>query len=1072
MSQATTPSSRVTTARTHDITGIDDNTSPCSRVAIHETTVTLATIEAGMNPHPVFPQWNPMDIYPNLYWGSMVRKPCQKPFRMVYLENDYLRLECNIDIGGRVWSLLDKVSDRHLMNHASGVWSYNGGFGKSYTCGGMEINYPLAHSPTTRLPREYRVDHRDDGAASITIGELERTGRTRWSVTYTLAPGRACLDMDVRLYNRTPIETRYMYWANCGAPLNEHTQLLFPETAALMHGWETRRFSWPMWNGKDMSYYKNVIEPLGLYMIEAQTEHFGYYDHDAGVGLAHWGDLADLPGKKMWTWGCDSFGRRAHITRHPDNLAYGEIQSGRPVVQEHLHVLPPESETQWHECWYPIRNMGQLHATGPDVALSVDSSTQNDKSRRIQVAVQGVQQNHQARVCLVDNNRTVCEQPVTLTPAKPAVCDIELPAGRDGDDVSAMEIVVRDDDGHILVRSAIEQPQVHDACYEMVPAAEEHDNGTAEAEYMHACRLLRDWMYHPEVRTHLENSLRHDPGYSPALGQRALLDLADGLFDKAAEGFIAALARNDDDLKWWYYLGVARHYVGDIANAQRAYERACRDDYEPRSRVRLAECALRAGDPHRAVRHLQRVCQQAGQLTRPRGLLAAGLRRLGRTDDARREILAARQIDPMDPFLQFEAIRVDDNDHALADLTKQLHNYEPPLLEAAFDYGNAGLYDDALFVLERIPEPGPLTLFYRACMEHMDGKIKDAAASLERACSADPVGQCAWRLEMIAVLQWAAQQRPDDPAPAMHLGNLLMARHRTDEAVALWQQSARKGQSCYLPYAALGFYCEQCDKDPAAAIKWLEQAESRCPDDYYVIEARARLYASKGDHQAVIDYLLDRNAAVNSSPHLAYHLLNAYLATGQYNKFDEFVPSCDYHDNWQLPGPQSLWNKRYFQQAMQLFAAEQYQQAADLLEHMSPVPNKLAFAEPKTRELSLQECFHLGRCYERLNNLKKARDCWNRVVANTFFRSWEPAIRYQFWRGRYFQALAWRKLGNPAQADALLDGMETAARSDTEIPASARRDLLNLVRQAQDANEDKWDPAAADAVSIDTSVEW
>ena len=205
------------------------------------------------------------------------------------------------DIGGRIWDIYDKIGRRHLANFNTGVRTYNAGFGLNYTTGGVECNYPLAHSPTTSRKREVSTARYRDGSAAIIISEYEQIWRTRWSVAYRLYPDRSFVELRVRIYNRTPYDGRYMYWNNCGFVLNKSSQFILPEDAGSMHGMEAKTFSWPTWRHLDLSLWRNVPAMLGLYMLDSKEPYFGYYDHDNQFGLVHYSDLADLPGKKYWT---------------------------------------------------------------------------------------------------------------------------------------------------------------------------------------------------------------------------------------------------------------------------------------------------------------------------------------------------------------------------------------------------------------------------------------------------------------------------------------------------------------------------------------------------------------------------------------------------------------------------------------------------------------------------------------------------------------------------------------------------------------------------------------------------
>ena len=129
-----------------------------SRVRIYEhDEIKMAHTYEPLNPHPPFPQWAQWDVYPYQFMGSIRLHRVKKDFRMVYLENEFLKVCIAPDIGGRIWFIYDKISRRHAINYATEVWMYNAGFGLNYTTGGLEVNYPLAHACTTSRQREYQT---------------------------------------------------------------------------------------------------------------------------------------------------------------------------------------------------------------------------------------------------------------------------------------------------------------------------------------------------------------------------------------------------------------------------------------------------------------------------------------------------------------------------------------------------------------------------------------------------------------------------------------------------------------------------------------------------------------------------------------------------------------------------------------------------------------------------------------------------------------------------------------------------------------------------------------------------
>lgn len=1026
-----------------------------------------------LNPHPVFPQWSTWPVYPYQYWGSMRKYVEPRDYLMLELENEFLQVQVNADIGGRIWRLHDKLGDHDLANFNSEVHTYNAGFGLNYTSGGIEFNYPLAHACTTSRPREISSAQHQDGSASITVSEYEQIWRTRWSVTYTLRPDRSYLEARVRICNRTPHESRYMYWSNCGFVLRPGSQYIFPDTAGAMHGAEERRFHWPCWRHRDLSFAREYPgEMLGLYMLDTTEPFFGYYDHDEQFGLVHYADLADLPGRKHWTWGTDeaqaAMRRRTH---HSSGEVFGEVQAGRITIQEHRDVLPPESEATWCEYWYPVRGTGAFNGAGPGAALRAEIVPGASGRSAIKVVAIGNGSFPDARLEVTAEGARPVEETVALDPRAPI--EVELPLSRAVGPDSQPTVTLRAADGEILAQARLREPNRRDSWREVVDLSAALRPVGVEELFAEAQTKARDWGNH-DLRPLYERILRLDEGYSPARRELGKLATWQGLYDEACRHFEVARQRDPDSLELRYHHGVALMLAGRLAEARKAFELAARADYEARALVRLAELRMREGDFHHALRHLDRVASGWRRLTRPRALRAACMRRLGRTGEAALEIAAARAIDAQDPLLQIEELIIAAGGpekelpkRPVKALLAQVREAEPPLLEAAWDYIAAGLLPEAEVALRLIPGPGPLALFVLAWVAEHQGRKAEGLRTVRRACRADVVGHQPWRLEMIPVLEWAHHREPQSPRPLFLLGNLLVARRRLEDGVALWEQALAQGEEHYLLRANLGYYQARVRGDREAALAHFRAAAEAEPGDLYMKREVANALGAVEGRAALVSYLEGEMEAVLSSPPLAHALLDAYLRDSRYEEFDGLCQRLDFAANWQLPGPQSLWTKRQFQEALQLAAAGEYERALALLEQIGPPPEHLGIVALDTEDD--RRFYHLGRIAALMGDEERARAYWERAVAVEHFMGYEKAYWNRQWSRRYFQALALQRLGRQSEADAIFDGMELLARLP-ELPVSARDEIMGLVERGRFAPEDQKDPGFT-PVEVQTAAE-
>lgn len=1042
------------------------------RVRLTKNSITMVHhSQDPFNPHPTFPQWSIHSIYPYPFWGTMYRVARKQRYFMPALENEYLRLTIAPDIGGRIWDLYDKVGQRHLANFTSGVRSYNSGFGLNYTCGGIEINYPLAHSCTTNAKREMSFQESDDGSAAIIIGEYDRIWRTRWSVTYRLRPGQACVEQIVRVYNRSSLESRYMYWSNCGFLISPNTQFIFPEEKGSRHGHEATTFSWPLWRHHDMSLFRDVApEPIGLYFLDSHEPFFGYYDLDNHFGLVHYADLADLPGKKNWTWGSsEATNQRLRLTHHADHELYGEVQAGRIDIQEHMDRVPPETEFEWKELWYPVRNIGAFNGAGPGAAVHAEVLDASAEKSRLKLSIMSNRRHARAMLCITSRGADPVEEVVSLDPRTAFERTITV-RGMAGPE-QATAITLTDVNGAVLARCRLRKPNMRDCWREVIDVRHEVQPVGAEQLFRDVETKARDCGNY-DLKPLYEKVVAVDGGFSPARRELGKLALQRGNYAEAAEHLLLARRRDPDALENRYYHGMALAGLGEVEEARQAFELSCRYDWEMRSRARLAEMCLRDGDYSHAVEHLDRVAAAHPRLTRCRAMRAFALRRMGRLKEALAEITAARTIDGQDPFLQYEEVFIRAGGgarppaKAMKALLEQVRHSELPLLEAALDYFDIAAYAEVEGVVKSIPEAGALAQFLLA---YAQGKLggKAAMATLRKACRSEPAYQHAWQQEFIEVLSWAREALPSEPRPAWHLGNLYMARRRAAEGYALWKEAERLGEKHYLLHSSLGYYEKKVASNPDAALACFRKADAASRGDLYVKHEIYELLESLNRRKEACAYLEGQTAAVRQSPKLASDLLNNYLKAGRYADFDALCREVDFRDNWQIAGPHILWQQRWMTEALALADRGELQRALDIMLNPKPAPANLGVTGGMLE--ADRRYYHAGRICEKLGQMEKAREYWEKAVAEPHYTGYETAYQFGEWAQRYFQALCLQKLGRTSEAVAFFDAMELVAQNP-DLPIAARRQMIDLVERGRFAPDDAKDPAAA-TVEVQTRAE-
>ncbi|MCL4694379.1 MAG: DUF5107 domain-containing protein, partial [Candidatus Hydrogenedentes bacterium] len=158
-------------------------------------------------------------VYPYTMQDHLSTVKEERTYRAVFLENEYLKVTCLPQIGGRIHSVLDKTTNEqmfHLNNVIKpGLIAMRG----AWVSGGIEWNRgPQGHTVTSFSPVNVVSQTHEDGSASLVIGYREMNFHTRWNVVLTLHPGKAYLDEQIRIYNPTDGTHSYYFWNNTAFP--------------------------------------------------------------------------------------------------------------------------------------------------------------------------------------------------------------------------------------------------------------------------------------------------------------------------------------------------------------------------------------------------------------------------------------------------------------------------------------------------------------------------------------------------------------------------------------------------------------------------------------------------------------------------------------------------------------------------------------------------------------------------------------------------------------------------------------------------------------------------------------
>ena len=173
-----------------------------------------------------------------------------KSYRAFYLENEYVKLCVIPDLGGRIYSAMDKTNDYEFIYRLKVFKPTLIGMVGAWISGGVAWGFPHHHCPTTIAPFDYRLTENPDGSKTIWVAKMDLRHRMRMLLGITLYPGKSYIEVSTVLNNRTPIVNSMLFWVNPSVLADPTYQICFdPSVEYVTYHHKTAFTSWPIASG-------------------------------------------------------------------------------------------------------------------------------------------------------------------------------------------------------------------------------------------------------------------------------------------------------------------------------------------------------------------------------------------------------------------------------------------------------------------------------------------------------------------------------------------------------------------------------------------------------------------------------------------------------------------------------------------------------------------------------------------------------------------------------------------------------------------------------------------------------
>ncbi len=1026
-----------------------------STVKIWEEPLVIPTYEVGKaDPNPRFYTGRTYQgaqgrVYPYPMLDVLTDSRKDKAYKAAYLENEYVKICILPEIGGRVFAALDKTNNYDFLYRQHVIKPALIGMLGAWISGGIEWCIPHHHRATTFMPVDYTLEENADGSKTVWVGETELRHRMRWLVGITLYPEKSYMEATVKIINRTPFVNSILCWANVAVHANPEYQVFFPPSTeyATYHG-KNQFARWPISNefysgvdytrGVDLSWWKNHPSPISFFAWNYKDDFFAGYDHGKEAGTVYVANHHIAPGKKLWQWGPGPRGQMWDKILTETDGPYIEIMAGAySDNQPDYSWIQPYEVKIIKQYWYPLRKIESVKNANLKAAVNLEVTEKN--TAKIGFNTTSAYKN--AKVILTNDNQVIFRQIIDIGPNKPFYREVTLAAGVREKDLR-VSLLSSTNEELIAYKPVEKEGAPMPKPVERPPAPE--DIKTIEELYLTGQRLAQFHNAALEPYHYYEEALRRDPGDFRVNTELGIVNCKRGMFKEAEEKLNQAIKRvtknytSPKNGQAHYYLGLALKFQGKYDAAYDAlYKATWSYGLHTAGYYNLAEIDCIRGDFETALKHINRSIAANAWNTKALNLKSAVLRRLGRFKDAAQVASNTLTFDTLDFWAGHELYLAKkaaglkkEAAEAMNTLKVKSRGEVQSCLEMAVDYGNCGLWDEAIQCLHLLVDSKgkeqcthAMVYYYLGYFCQKKGNTNKASKYYHMASEMPPDYCFPFRLETIDVLNSAMNNNPSDALAPYYLGNLLYD-NQPERAIKEWEKSKDMDDSFATVHRNLGLVYARTENNVPKAIAGLEKAvacDKKDPRVYYELDL---LYEAGGVlPQERLKLLEDNHRTIIKRDDALSREIVLCVLLQQYDRAIELLAGRHFH-TWEGGGQiHNVYVDAHLLRGQKKLKDKRYQEALKDFEAALEYPENLEVGRPGRDRRTCQTYFFIGTAYEALGDTQKAKEYFEKSASIEVRRS-----EYSYYKG-----LALKKLGQEDEAERIFDELIGSANPEPDV---------------------------------------
>jgi tetratricopeptide (TPR) repeat protein len=909
-------------------------------------------------------------IYPYFHYDGFTNKPLRKEWKVIELENDFIKLTILPQVGGKIWSAIEKSTGKSFIYENHVIKFRDVAMRGPWTSGGIEANYGIfGHTPNCATPVDYTTFKKDDGSVSCVIGALDLLTGTTWRLEINLPADKAYFTTTSFWYNPTPLEQPYYSWMNTGIKTKGNLQFIYPGTHYLGHAGEYS--GWPInqLNGKDISFYEN--NNFGGYksyhVFGKYSDFFGAYWHDEDFGMCRYSSHDDKAGKKIWIWGLSQQGMIWKNLLTDTDGQYAEVQSGRLFNQsdENSSFTPFKhrgfsaySSDLWTEYWFPVKQTKGFVKANNYGAINI--KRENGWLKIFFCPLQNI--NDTLKV--LEGNKILYSKKVRLTTMHVFADSFLIQA-------NILKLMAVLGENKLVYES---DPEA-DILNRPVESPVNFDWNSVFGLYLQGKEAIRQRFY-PRAEENLRACLAKDSNYLPALIEWASLQYRNLQYTDALSTIKKALSIDTYDPAANFNYGLANTKLGKMADAKDGFDLASLSmEYRSAAFIELSKIYFRENQYTKALEYAEKSLAY-NQVSLEAYQVEAIIHRF-QNDETKADAVLNKMmaIDPLNHFARFEKYLWHSSPTTEKLFTSCIKNEMPfeTFLELGICYFQLSCKEDALKVFSLAP-PGSEISYWKSFLGNTPVPDTDVFLPISgfpyRAATAEILEELIknnkdWKLKYQLALIWWSRN------------NLLKAKELFD---------ACGDDPSYAP-----FYAAKAALFTAETETSLKKAIELDKEQWRYCKLLVEFYISKEDYQKALT--VAESFYKRHPGNYVMGMLNAktLLLNKQYALSDALLTRLTIIPFEGATDGRQLYHEAKLMQAITEMKGRRFKIALQFIISAKIWPDNLGVGKPYPADTDERlEDWLLYECYANLHEAEKAKRALQRII--TFVPKTENTI--------------------------------------------------------------------------------